>query len=96
MGYSRARRVSLPIHRTARSFRSAKCTSTGSISTRNRFDRLRSLSYADTHVIMICFSVERPESLENVEAKWIGEVDHYCPDVMIVLVGESACGLGPV
>lgn len=50
------------------------------------FDRLRSLSYADTHVIMICFSVERPESLENVEAKWIGEVDHYCPDVMIVLV----------
>lgn len=33
------------------------------------FDRLRSLSYADTHVCMICFSVERPESLENVEAK---------------------------
>jgi GTPase SAR1 family protein len=43
---------------------------------------------------MVCFSVERPESLENVEAKWIGEVDHYCPDVMIVLVGESACDLG--
>jgi GTPase SAR1 family protein len=42
---------------------------------------------------MICFSVERPESLENVEAKWIGEVDHYCPDVMIVLVGESAVDL---
>jgi GTPase SAR1 family protein len=43
---------------------------------------------------MICFSVERPESLENVEAKWIGEVDHYCPDVMIVLVGKSAWDLG--
>lgn len=39
---------------------------------------------------MICFSVERPESLENVEAKWIGEVDHYCPEVRIVLVGKSS------
>jgi Rho family, other len=33
------------------------------------FDRLRSLSYAETHVIMICFSVDNPISLENVEAK---------------------------
>lgn len=33
------------------------------------FDRLRSLSYAETHVIMICFSVDNPVSLENVESK---------------------------
>lgn len=33
------------------------------------FDRLRSLSYAETHVIMICFSVDNPTSLENVESK---------------------------
>jgi hypothetical protein len=25
-----------------------------------RFDRLRSLSYADTHVVMVCFSVRPP------------------------------------
>lgn len=37
------------------------------------FDRLRSLSYAETHVIMICFSVDNPVSLENVESK----VLHY-------------------
>lgn len=60
----------------------------------NRFDRLRSLSYADTHVIMICFSVERPESLENVEAKWIGEVEHFCPEARVVLIGESKGGSG--
>lgn len=53
-----------------------------------RFDRLRSLSYADTHVVMLCFSVERPESLENIEAKWLVEVGHYCPGVRIILVGE--------
>jgi hypothetical protein len=39
------------------------------------FDRLRSLSYAETHVIMICFSVDNPISLENVESK----VDHLPP-----------------
>jgi len=33
------------------------------------FDRLRSLSYAETHVIMVCFSVDNPTSLENVESK---------------------------
>ena len=38
------------------------------------FDRLRSLSYAETHVIMICFSVDNPVSLENVESKVITTV----------------------
>jgi hypothetical protein len=33
------------------------------------FDRLRSLSYAETHVVMVCFSVDNPISLENVESK---------------------------
>jgi Ras family protein A len=30
------------------------------------YDRLRPLSYPDTHVVLICFSIDRPESLENV------------------------------
>ncbi|CAE6462370.1 unnamed protein product [Rhizoctonia solani] len=38
------------------------------------FDRLRSLSYADTHLVMLCFSVDNPISLENVESKWIEEI----------------------
>ncbi|KAG6819974.1 Rho GTPase [Arthromyces matolae] len=50
------------------------------------FDRLRSLSYAETHVIMICFSVDNPVSLENVEAKWIDEILEHCPGVKLVLV----------
>ncbi|TDL23647.1 small GTPase Rho3/GTP-binding protein Rho3 [Rickenella mellea] len=50
------------------------------------FDRLRSLSYAETHVIMICFSVDNPISLENVETKWIDEILEYCPGVKLVLV----------
>ena len=50
------------------------------------FDRLRSLSYDDTHAIMLCFSVESPESLENVETKWVGEIAENCPGVKLVLV----------
>ncbi|CCM00386.1 uncharacterized protein FIBRA_02416 [Fibroporia radiculosa] len=45
------------------------------------FDRLRSLSYAETHVIMLCFSIDSPTSLENVESKWLDEVLEYCPGV---------------
>ncbi|KAG6334433.1 hypothetical protein ID866_4654 [Astraeus odoratus] len=50
------------------------------------FDRLRSLSYAETHVVMICFSVDNPVSLENVETKWIEEVIECCPGVKLMLV----------
>lgn len=44
------------------------------------FDRLRSLSYAETHVIMICFSVDNPISLENVESKVL--ITHHGPNLL--------------
>ena len=50
------------------------------------FDRLRSLSYDDTHTIMLCFSVDSKDSLKNVEAKWVGEITENCPGVKLVLV----------
>jgi len=50
------------------------------------FYRLRSLSYDDTHAIMLCFSVDSPDSLENVESKWVGEITENCPGVRLVLV----------
>ncbi|KAJ2903285.1 GTP-binding protein RHO3 [Zalerion maritima] len=50
------------------------------------FDRLRSLSYDDTDLIMLCYSVDSKDSLENVESKWVGEIADNCPDVKLVLV----------
>ncbi|KAJ4420214.1 Rho GTPase [Neurospora sp. IMI 360204] len=50
------------------------------------FDRLRSLSYDDTDLIMLCYSVDSKDSLENVESKWQGEIAENCPGVKIVLV----------
>ncbi|OJJ43458.1 hypothetical protein ASPZODRAFT_154640 [Penicilliopsis zonata CBS 506.65] len=49
------------------------------------FDRLRALSYEDTHVIMLCFSVDSPDSFENVGTKWITEISENCPGVKVVL-----------
>ncbi|KFH45580.1 GTP-binding protein-like protein [Hapsidospora chrysogenum ATCC 11550] len=50
------------------------------------FDRLRSLSYDDTDLIILCFSVDSKDSLENVESKWVGEIADNCPGVKLVLV----------
>ncbi|KAI9314008.1 small GTPase-binding protein [Zopfochytrium polystomum] len=51
------------------------------------YDRLRPLSYPDSHVILICFAVDSPDSLDNVQEKWISEVLHFCANLPIILVG---------
>ena len=51
------------------------------------YDRLRPLSYPDSNVVLICFSIDLPDSLENVQEKWIAEVLHFCQGVPIILVG---------
>ena len=51
------------------------------------FDRLRPLSYPQTDVFLICFSIPSPASFENVKEKWYPEVSHHCPKTPIVLVG---------
>jgi Ras family protein A len=51
------------------------------------YDRLRPLSYPDSHVILICFAVDSPDSLDNVQEKWISEVLHFCAGLPIILVG---------
>lgn len=53
------------------------------------YDRLRPLSYPNTDVILMCFSVDSPDSLENVQTKWTPEVRHFCPKVPIILVGNK-------
>ncbi|XP_059805334.1 ras-like GTP-binding protein RHO [Hypanus sabinus] len=53
------------------------------------YDRLRPLSYPDTHVILLCFSVGSPDSLWNIPEKWVPEVRHFCPGVPVLLVGNK-------
>ena len=51
------------------------------------YERLRPLAYSKAHVILIGFSVDSPDSLENVKHKWAEEARERCPGVPIILVG---------
>ncbi|KAK3675089.1 GTP-binding protein Rho1 [Recurvomyces mirabilis] len=51
------------------------------------YDRLRPLSYPDSHVVLICFSIGSPASYENIMEKWAKEILQFCPGLPIVLVG---------
>lgn len=53
------------------------------------YDRLRPLSYPDTDVVLMCFSIDNPDSFENIAEKWVPEVNHFCPKVPIILVGNK-------
>lgn len=52
-------------------------------------ERIRPYAYPYSDVVLICFSIDRPDLLENVEEKWVPEVLHFCSDpiVPIILVG---------
>merc|ERR1712051_977951 len=54
------------------------------------YDRLRPLSYPQTDVFLVCFSVMSSSSAENVKSKWVPEISHHAPDVPIILVGTKA------
>ncbi|CAF1223575.1 unnamed protein product [Rotaria sordida] len=50
------------------------------------YDRLRPLSYPDTNIVLICFSVDSPVSATSVIEKWVPEVRHFCGQCPIILV----------
>jgi len=54
------------------------------------YERLRPLCYNKSHVIVIAYSVDNPDSLENVQTKWYEEATSLCPGVPIILVGLKA------
>ncbi|KAF9420821.1 Rho GTPase [Podila epigama] len=54
------------------------------------YERLRPLSYTKAHVIIIGYSVDTPDSLDNVTSKWIQEVQVHCPETPVILVGMKA------
>jgi len=55
--------------------------------TGQEYDRVRTLLYPASHVILICFAIDSPDSLDNVQEMWIKEVAHFCPTVPMMLVG---------
>ncbi len=53
------------------------------------YDRLRPLSYNNTDVFIVCFSVVSPTSFASVFEKWIPELRHHAPHTPFVLLGTQ-------
>jgi small GTP-binding protein len=48
---------------------------------------IRVLSYTNTDVFLVCFSVVEPTSLANVQSMWLPEIKKFLKDPRIILVG---------
>ncbi|EMS16396.1 Ras family protein [Entamoeba histolytica HM-3:IMSS] len=54
------------------------------------YERLRPLPYPCTDVFIVLFSITDPDSYNHVEELWKPELQLYCSDVPIILVGSCA------
>ena len=45
------------------------------------YDKLRTISYPETDVFLVCFSLVEPELFENVRRKWVPEIRRHSPGV---------------
>ncbi|RZC37160.1 Ras, Miro, and/or Arf domain containing protein [Asbolus verrucosus] len=53
------------------------------------YDRLRPLSYSRANAILVCFSIDSPQSLLNVTEKWAPELKYHCRKVPLLLIGNK-------
>ena len=53
------------------------------------YKKLLQWSFSETDVVLLCFSIDNPESLESIAERWTREVRQFCPDVPIILVGNK-------
>merc|ERR1711974_592238 len=53
------------------------------------YDRLRPLSYPETDIFLVCFSIISPTSFKNVKSKWVPELKHNVQEAKMILVGTK-------
>ncbi|KAF9285958.1 Rho GTPase [Mortierella alpina] len=51
------------------------------------YDRLRPLSYPESDVVLMCYTVDTPQSLHNLTEKWHPELAHFLESVPKIVVG---------
>merc|ERR1712061_59815 len=51
------------------------------------YSRLRPLSYPNTDIFLICFSVNSRYSFDNVRDQWVPELQHHSPGTPFILCG---------
>lgn len=53
------------------------------------FDNLRPLSYSDTNVFLVAYSISAPDSFSNITSRWMKELEKQAPGVPFILVGTK-------
>lgn len=54
------------------------------------YDRLRPLSYPQTDVFLLCYSIISRASFYNIKTKWFPEISHHTSGVPFVLVATKS------
>ena len=51
--------------------------------------RWRPLTYLNTDIFLVCFSVAEPASFRRVKEYWFPEIKHHCPNTPFILLGTK-------
>ncbi|KAF9764799.1 Transforming protein RhoA [Nosema granulosis] len=51
------------------------------------YDTIRPLSYRETDLVLICYTIENKKKIPNISKKWLMEIKNYCPKAGYFLVG---------
>ena len=53
------------------------------------YEKLRPLSYSQTDIFLVCFSLISPTSFDNIKSKWLPEIRLHMPNTKFILVGTK-------
>lgn len=54
------------------------------------YDRIRPISYTNTNIFLLSFSLVDPATLKNAEQVWLPEITAHAPRAQIILVGTKS------
>ena len=53
------------------------------------YDQLRPVSYPQTNMFLIFFSLEKRQTFASIESRWLNQIAQHCPNVRYILVGTK-------
>lgn len=51
------------------------------------YDNVRPLCYSDSDAVLLCFDISRPDIVDSALKKWKAEIQDFCPNTRILLIG---------
>lgn len=51
------------------------------------YDTIRPLSYKETDLVLLCYTIENKKKIPNISRKWLMEIKNYCPGSQFFLIG---------